>query len=242
MTTALDIISVSLAKLGVYAPGEVITDADAEYALTIFNDMLDSWSNESLSCYEVTETSFPLVVGKTTYTVGIGGDINIIRPLKLREGPGRAYSQDINGNNYQCEIIGRAKWNLINNRGPTITSNLPTAAFYQASNPFGILNVFPTPNVGGFNFFFDSDLQLVTSLSLSSIISLPVGYKKALQDNLAVELFDSFSDGQLSPKLVADAMKAKGNIKRTNKKNEESVLDPELYQSNQATYNPYTDQ
>lgn len=241
MATALDIITDSLNKLGVYSPGDTITDADAQRALSVFNDMLDSWSNESLSCYQGIETSVPLAVGQTSYTVGIGGQINIIRPLRIRMGAGAAYSQDTNGNNYYCEVVNRPKWNLINNRGSTITSNVPTTAFYDPSFPLATLNLYPTPNVGGFTFFFDSDLQLISSLSLSTTLSLPQGYKKALQDNLALEIQPYFSDAPLNEMMVRAAKKSKGNIKRTNMKVQEVVYDPELYSGSSSTYNIYTD-
>ena len=57
MTTAQDIITDSLNILGVYAAGETISDADLEQAFTRLNDMLDSWSNESLTCFAILELS-----------------------------------------------------------------------------------------------------------------------------------------------------------------------------------------
>ena len=51
MPTALDIIQDGLENNGIFASGEIIGDADAERSLTILNDMLDSWANESLICF-----------------------------------------------------------------------------------------------------------------------------------------------------------------------------------------------
>ena len=83
MTTALDIIQDSLEMLGVVNPGEPAVDADAERALVVLNDLIDSLSNEALATFAYLEASFPLVVNKSVYTVGTGQDINIVRPLRI---------------------------------------------------------------------------------------------------------------------------------------------------------------
>ena len=94
MPTAQDMIYESLRLMAVYAPNETPTDADVEQGLTCLNDMLDSWSNESLSCFAILEQSGTVVAGKSSYTIGPSGDFNLTRPLRLIEGPGAAYSQD----------------------------------------------------------------------------------------------------------------------------------------------------
>lgn len=242
MTTARDVIQDALESIGVYAAGEVITDADAERALIVLNDMLDSWSNESLTCFAILEQSVALTVGKGTYTLGSGGDV-AVRPIRIIEGVGAAYIQDSNNNNYPVDVVPRDKWNLIGNRGSTVTSNVPDMIFFDPQFPLANLNVFPFPNVGGYTMFWESYLQLTDFSTLTTAASLPPGYLLALKRNLAIEVWPYFKTDEStpSPVLIESASKAKGNIKRSNTRTNVAVMDPELVSRASGTYNIYRD-
>lgn len=75
MTTALDLITRSLKSIGAYAPGESIATADANDALDMLNDMLDTWSNATMMIPYVTEIIFTLQTNVYEYTIGQGGTI-----------------------------------------------------------------------------------------------------------------------------------------------------------------------
>lgn len=241
MASANDIITDSLTRIGVYSPGETISDADAERCLSILNDMIDSWSNESLSCFEILEQSGAMIIGQNSYTIGTGGNFAVTRPLRLINGPGAAYIQDINGNNYGVDVVPRDQWNLIANRSSTVTSNVPNTLFYDPQYPLGVINVFPTPNVA-WTLFWDSYLQLVTFTALATAMSLPPGYKDALQKCLAVEIWSDFKTPLDPPQwLMALAEKAKGNVKRTNIRPNVAVYDPEIVSHAVQTYNIVSD-
>lgn len=241
MATALDIITDALQKLGVYAPGDTITDADAERGLITLNDMLDSWSNESLTTFATLEQSAPLIVGQSAYTIGTGGNFNMTRPIRIIEGPGAAYIQDPNGNNYSLDVVPRDVWNLIGNRSNTVTANVPNTLFFDSQFPLAIMNFYPFPNSGGYTAFWDSYLQLTDFANLTSVASLPPGYNLALKSNLAVALKMYFRDAQLDPDIKEEARISKGNIKRSNIRMVEAVYDPELVSHATGTYNVYTD-
>jgi hypothetical protein len=73
--TALDIIKGALRRMNEYAAGETLNDDDANDALSVLTDLLDSLSNEHLACYSRVENVFNLTSGKNIYTVGnpVGG-------------------------------------------------------------------------------------------------------------------------------------------------------------------------
>jgi hypothetical protein len=238
--TAMVIVQDCLELLQVYAPGETISDADAQRTLSVLNDMLDVWSNLTLSCFTILEQSFPLVAGQQQYTVGPGGQINGQRPLKVLDGPGTAYVQDFNGNNYGVSVVARDQWNLYGNRSELITSDFPDTLFYDPQYPLGIINVMPVPTIN-YTMFFDSYSQLGDLSSLTAILSLPPGYKRAITTNLAVSVKPYFKTGQLDPLIIAEAMKTHGDIKRTNMRPNVAVMEPELVSRAQISYNPYTD-
>lgn len=238
MASALDLITDALQQLGVYAPGETISAADAATSLKALNDMLDSWSNESLVCVSILEQSLVMVPTISAYTIGPGGNVNSKRPLKLIYGPGAAYMLDPQGNRYPVDVVPRDKWNMI---GSTqVNSNVPNTLFYDPQFPLGILNVFPTPNIA-WTLFFDSYLQLTDFPDLATDIGLEPGYVEAFQTNLAVKLKRYFKTGPLDPDLLIAALGAKGNIKRTNQRENIAVYDQELVARAEGSYNIYSD-
>lgn len=239
MTTALDIITDALGILNVYAAGEAISDADAEQCLTRLNDMMDSWSNESLACYAILEQSVALVAGKSTYTIGTSGgaDINATRPLRLIEGPGAAYIQDGNGNNFDVDVVTQDQWNLIGNRGSTVNANIPTVLFYDPQFPLGKLNFWAQPNIGGYTAFWDQYQQLTDFTNLAATFSLPPGYALALKTNLAVHIKPYFATAQLDPDVRDQAAESKRIIKRTNMRTSVALYDPEIVSRSQGSYN-----
>ncbi len=237
--TALTIITQALRKMNVYAPSETITDADAEQGLESLNDMLDGWSNDSLSCFAVLEQTFTLTPGIGSYTIGPGAMIDKVRPLKIMFGIGTAYLLDQNGNKYPLEVVTRDHWNLITQ--PNITSDLPSYLFYDPQYPLGIINLYPLPNIG-YPVFFDSYEQLGSFTSLSTLLSLPPGYKKALQDNLCIELWPFFKpDGSSPPgNLERDAARSLMKVKRTNIRPSTSAYDPEIVSRPRGAFNIYS--
>lgn len=238
--TAEDIIFDAFQMLGVYSPTETVSDVDAQTGRSVLNDMLDSWSNESLSCYAILEQSAPLVVMKASYTIGPGGDFNMVRPLKIIGSPGSAYVQDTNGNNYGIEVVDRSKWNMIANRSSTQLADFPDTMFYDPQFPLGIINIIPFPTTS-YTMFWDSYLQLTEFASLTDPVILPPGYKLALGTNLAVALKPYFVDGVLDPVIIQRASTSLGNIKRTNMRPMNARFDKAIVSNKGNGYNIYTD-
>jgi hypothetical protein len=238
MTTAQNLIQTSLEMLGIYAPGETLTAADASRGLQLLNAMMDSWSNESLACYAIQEQSLPLVVGKNQYTVGPGGNLNGTRPIKIIEGPVAAYIMDQNQNRYPVQVIPQDRWNMIGLL--TNTSNIPDTIFYDPQYPLGIINVFPTPNESN-TLYFDAYLQLTDFSSLTSPMSFPPGYEAAIFSNLAVWIKPFFKDAQLDPDVRELASKTLAAIKRTNMRQNIANYDAEIVSRASPTYNIYRD-
>ncbi len=234
-------IADAAAKIGLYAITETIPAGILTQMLGILNDMLDSWSNESLTCFAISEQTGALVAGKRVYTIGSGGDFNITRPIRLITGPGAAYLVDTNNNRYPVDVIPQDQWNLLWNLD-SVTSNLPDRIFYDPQFPLGIINVYPMPNLP-ITLYFDSYLQLSEFAALSTPVSLPPGYKKAIQDNLALEFVPYFkSDSyQIPPHLALIASTSKANVKRSNIRINAAVFDKVLTHRGSSVWNIYSD-
>jgi hypothetical protein len=238
VTTALDIIQDAMEMMGEYAPGEEINAADSSRGLTVLNDMLDSWSNESLTCYAILEQSLLLIPGQFQYTIGPGGYVNGPRPLSIIATEGSVYAVDFSGNIYGMDVWTRAQWNQRGSRNTN--SNFPDVLFYDPQFPLGILNFDPVPNIG-YTVYFDSYLQIADLSSLTTPFSLPPGYKLAVTTNLAVALKPYYKDAQTNPVVAQRAMESKANIKRTNIRLNVAQYDPEILSRAPGIYNIYTD-
>ena len=239
--TALTVVTNALQEIGAYSPGEPILDADAQTALDVLNQMLDAWSLQSLACFAVLEQSFALTVAKAAYTIGTSGgaDVNKTRPIRVIEGPGAAYVQDANKQNYPVEVVTIDKWNLIGLR--TSTSNVPSTLFYDPQFPLGTINLFPVPNAGGHTLFFDSFLQLTQLAALATTFSFPPGYKAAIQSNLAVWSGPFFKNALVSEDVKRRARQTFRWLKRANKRTPIGIFDTYIISRASPTYNVYTD-
>ena len=239
--TALDHITDALERIGSYSPGEVLSAADSERGLSALNDMLDSWSNESLTTFAKLEQSVVFTPGQYQYTIGPNGNINSTRPLRILDGYGTCYVLDTNGNRYPMDVLQQDEWNLIGNVAQ-VNANIPSKLFYDPQFPLGIINVFPVPTIG-WTLFFDSWLQLAEFPDLVTVLTLPPGYRRAIRTNLAIELWPYFKDEKTQPNaaLVKAAMTSLGNIKRTNIKEVVAIYDPEIISRASPTYNIFRD-
>lgn len=244
MTTANDLITRALRTIQFLGDTEVPSASQSSDGLVSFNAMLDSWSaGHGLTAYEIQEQSFALVIGTASYTIGIGGTINVYRPNSITQ----AYIRDSNNNNYGMRIVPRALWNSIGNRGSTITSQIPNTLFYDPQYPLGIINIFPTPLLA-YTCYFDSELQQVTSAALTTSISMPPGYERAFVFNLGVDLanmmgFPIPAAGANQKNTVQLAEEALANIKRRNIQNnpQYAAYDSAIVSNSYATYNIYSD-
>ena len=233
-------IQSTLEKMKVYAPGVSVNAADSARMLDIMQKMLDSWSNERLACYANLEQSFQLVPSKQSYTIGPTGAPDIVapRPLAILTGPGAAYLVDVNQNHYQINVIEQDQWNAIGLLNET--SDLPDTLFYDPQFPLGIINIFPLPLLA-YTVYFDARLQLQSISNLATAFSLPPGYMKAIIDNLSIEAWSYFKQGNPPQWMVENASKSLGNIKRTNIRQSPAPYDTAVVSRAASTYNIYTD-
>jgi hypothetical protein len=242
MSTAQQLILAAYQMLGYYGANETMNAADSALGLQQLNMLLDAWSNESLMCYALTEQSFPVVAGKSRYSIGKTGspDVNATRPIRIMEGPGVAYLQDSNANNYAVDVVPQSKWNQIANRGVNTTSNIPDTLFYDPQMPLGFINLWPTPSLGGYTLYFDSYLQFVDAANLISSFTLPPGYELAIESNLAMLLGPFLKNVIVSQDVKSIARYAKATLKRSNKRNNQSNFDRELLSNAQPTWDVYS--
>ena len=84
MTKVREIIQDALIEIGAQAPADAMPAEDAAYGLRALNRMIQKWNTEELMVYTINRQEFPIVENKQKYTIGIGGDIDIPRPVKIQ--------------------------------------------------------------------------------------------------------------------------------------------------------------
>ena len=208
MATAQTIIDRALRLIGAIASGESPTSAESSDGLVALNAMISSWQTEKLNVFAFVDTAFTLVASNGSYTVGPAGNFALTpRPSKIESCFVRISNID-----YPVDLIDRDRWFGIADK--TSTSDIPIYAYYEPSLATGTLLVWPVPNAA-------SSLHIITWQSLSELsalsttITLPQGYERALAYNLAIEVAPEFGQNP-SQSVVMIAAESKASIKRAN--------------------------
>lgn len=210
MTTAADIINDAALAAGVGDAYNPLDATAAGIALRTFNRMLDSWSNESLAVFNVTEGVFPMTAGVGQYSSALLPS----RPINVQYAFVRQNNVD-----YTLQLIGAEDYARIAYK---ITSGLPAVLFVNSGMPTSMLNYFPVPSTP-YEAHVGYLTQLATVSNLQTPLSLPPGYERALVYGLASMLAPMFGT-EPSPTCIYHAKAAKEAIRTTNYPLDESQL------------------
>lgn len=83
MANAREIIRGALTLIGVLAQGEAPSASESQEGLRRLNMLVSSWNAQLRTRAAIVQTIVPLVANQQYYTVGLGGDISMQRPLAL---------------------------------------------------------------------------------------------------------------------------------------------------------------
>lgn len=235
MATALKIINGALRLLQVAADDVVLTDSEANDALEALNQMLDSWSNESLMLYHVTREQFTLTPGLNPHTIGLAGNLATDVPLNIE-----AATVTVGGVDYPIIPVDYDDYAVIKLK--TLSNVYPEYLYFDKSSPvLGQIYLYPVPSTAStFNLY--SRKALTKFSSLTDDITLPPGYERALKYCLAVDIAPEYQIGA-GQDIIALAVEAKAKLKRTNKRPLTLQIDPAaLAVSGKRRFNIYTGQ
>ena len=234
MANTQDIIKASLRLIGVIATGETPTDDELQDAREALNMMLGSWSAKRLLIPYRTAENFALVASTNSYTIATGGTFNTDRPVRIESG----FIRDSNSNDTPIEIITRAQYNA---HVLKTTEGLPYELFYEDTYPTGTVFLYYSPQQN-YTLHINSWKKLTQLPLLTTEISMPDEYLRALKFNLAVEVAPEF--GRSVPVEVAAI--AKDSFETVSDLNRPDMLasadESLLYRGyNTNAYNIYTE-
>lgn len=217
--SASSIIVDALQRLGVYAPNETPSAADANLGLTQLNDMIDDWLGDSIYLYQTVLINGTILQEMQDYTVGPGGMMPAARPIRVIVGRGVASFTIGTGSPSVVDSVSAVEWNAIykpanNNVIPFLAT--PAAMYYEPQYPLGLLSVSPLPAQNGI-LTFPALYGLPGFSTLTSEFVMAPAQEQGLKANLAVVLNPYFGGGVVTPELLATAQQSKTTLTLTNR-------------------------
>ena len=213
--TALDLISSSLRLINVLAAGEICPISEANDALQVFNDMVDSWNTQRLAIFTTRSDDFPLVLAQQSYTLGIGGDFNMPRPPQIDGMSSILLYDPSNPVEVPITMYTVDQWQ---NQVPVkkVSGSFPLICYDDGGFPFRTLSMWPIQSSGITNDVRIYSWQALTgAAALSTAIAVPPGYRQAFRFNLALLLAAEFAQ-PVPPGVQETAIKSLGVVKALN--------------------------
>lgn len=207
--TAREMISSSLRLIGVLASGESPNSNEANDALSVFNQMLGSWSNENLVINQKVREEFTLTPNTSSYTWGTGGTFNSTRPIEVLEA--KLELQTSEPQEIPLRILTTKEYADIGLK--ETSSTYPHAVYFDGAYPLLGVTFYPVPSSAEKAVFYS--LKPFSTLTLNTELSFPPGYERAIRFNLAIDLCSEYG-AQPSQLVLKTAIDSKAEIKRKN--------------------------
>jgi hypothetical protein len=235
MASALDIIKGAMRLVGALEAGATPSGEDSTDALTALNDLLEQWSLERLTVFQVLNESFTWAAGAASRTIGSGGDFATTRPTRLEEG---CFARDSAGFDWPLKILDSAGYQAITLKSQAGTT--PGWIYFSPEMPLGKLYIWPVP-AAAVTVSLASLKQFSAFPAPATAVVLPPGYVRALKFNLAVNMAPEWIGRDASMTVVAQANESKAAISRINVTRPIMPMDRALRRRHRGGYNIESD-
>jgi hypothetical protein len=211
MAVVSSMILRSMRLIGEKARGATLDSNESTECLGEFNTFLDSLGTERLYAFALETQSHGLTASTSSYTIGIGGDINIARPVRIVD---PVYVRNSDGNDSLVRIIDANTYGRLSDKAAN--GMTPQYLYYDAgfsSTSTARLHIYPPPTET-YQLYFSIWRTVGSVSTVSQNLALPPGYQLFLESNFALHL----AAGQVEPSaaLVKMAKEAKTAIKGLN--------------------------
>jgi hypothetical protein len=232
--TARDIITSTLRSIRVLGVGDALLAEDANDALLRLNDWLDALALERLTMFYVQRTEKLLGSGIGSYTVGVGGDINMVRPTHIESAALIQNTSNPVPFEQPIDVWTDQRWQGC--RQKTLMSTYPTAVYYDHNwvdaegNGHGLakLYLWPVPQDCGVTaLVIYTPVALLQFPTLDTDYTFPPGYRRFIRTNFAQEIASEYGK-QLTADQTMAARQSKAQIKRGNVRPAEARVDAAL--------------
>lgn len=239
--TAADLIRAAFRLIQVSASDTTLTAAEINDGLESLNRMLDSWSADELTLYQIIRESFSLTNNQNPYTIGYGGDFNTSRPMKIVGAQLNLYNAGLPVT-YPMDVLQYDAYNKI--RLKTLSTNFPQYLYYNPAFPLGEILIYPVFAASGTSTSATITLSSWKPFNVITVVdhdlAFPPGYWEAIVFNLAIRMAEEYQF-DIRPQTVGLANAALKRIKRINQRTQTLQPDAALMNTSQRRYNIYSD-
>lgn len=181
---------------------EPLSADEANDGLNTLNEMMGSWSNESLLTVSRVRESFNISAG-TSYTIGAGQTLNTIRPIAIKE----AFIR-IAQNDYYLEPLTDEQYAEIGFK--SLSTNIPSYYNYNNAYPYGTITLYPALSAAAALHLL-SEKAITSFPLLTTTVDLPAGWIRALRYNLAIDLAPEYGM-EIPQQVLVNAASSKNAI------------------------------
>ncbi len=232
--TVADLIVASLKRINAVGAAGEISPEDMEDAFQRLVSLMESYQLDGLSIPYTVRTVWDLTSSKgilgNPYTVGTGGDVNVLRPSLPDSLDVRFQDPTVTPTiEYRMNMLTDDAWALVPQKN--LTSPLPTSWYYQPTyaSGFGSLYFWFVPTNSNLQGVMYSPAQIAAFVAKTDSVILPPGYYRMLRDNLALELSPEWDyNAQADPALIKSALESMALVRRANYRPADMAVDPAL--------------
>ncbi|MEN6537789.1 MAG: hypothetical protein ABFD89_29325 [Bryobacteraceae bacterium] len=216
--TVLDLIKSSLRLIHQLGPGRAPSNSEVTDALLVLNSMIEAWSIERLTIYEIGRDEYAWSAAIASRTIGPGGDLDGTRPGRL---DGAGIVRD--GKETELRIYCPRQWANVPRKSD---SGTPRVVYNDGGHPRSTLWLWPVPDVALTLVLYP--WRMLTGFAETSVeVDFPPGYADAIRYNLAVHLGEEWGR-PVSDRVEIMAADKKGRIKAMNMPELEMGVDDAL--------------
>jgi hypothetical protein len=206
-------LTAALAEIRVARAGDVVNPEDMDLALTLFNELLDSYNgDDGPAIYTRMFATFTLTPNLQPHTIGLAANtptfsVSVGRPTSI-EGANIVLSSGVRT---PLNIQDDDWW--LNVRVRALTASIPTDLYYSPDWPNGSIYLWPVPTTA-----YSLEIEtstLLAAVALTDTLDLPFGYQAALRLTLAELLAPAFGQ-TVSQDTMRAARAARERIFSTN--------------------------
>jgi hypothetical protein len=214
MATALDVIKSSLRLIGAFSSGETLDVGEANDALDVLNDMIDSWNTDRLAIFTTRIDTFPFILGQQDYTLGTGGDFDMPRPAQIDAMSSILLTNPDNPVEVPIVMLTVDQWQTqvpVKN----VDGTFPLQVYDDGGFPFRKLSFWPIPSQQPSSARIYSWQGLNQPATLATVIAFPPGYPEAFRYNLAIRLAPEY-ERPVPPSVQQIAVESLARLKTIN--------------------------
>lgn len=228
MPSANDFAAAALKLIGIIDPTESPSAEDGETAFDVLNDWIDYLATQRQTIYFLTRTAHTLVSGTTSYTIGSGGTINIVRPMEIDHAGLILNTADSIPTEVPIRVLTDDEYEHWPQK--TFQSSLSLGVWYDHNWSSGLGRIYPLPipNVGTTQLVLYTPTALTEFADQGTNYTFAPGYRRAIRYNLADELLVHYPGATPPANLSAKAAESLASVKRPNLRLSHVVIDPAL--------------